>query len=338
MALGASSREAKYNHGCMRPTIQILNAPFDLCGRSPGSRLGPWAMHLAGLDELLLSLGWYLEEPVTPFPLSSIQIGRPEENTKAGIVASRDLAEAVAQARTAGLLPLVIGGDHSLAMGSISGALSTSENLGVLWVDAHMDLNTPETSETQNLHGMPLAALTRLHFEDRPEDPLWQELTDGLGCSRALPGDRLAWLGLRDIDEGEVRNLSRLPGSLAMTMQDVDRDGITGCMRRLEEWVKTRGIDELWISFDVDSLDPLFAPGTGTAVRGGLTYREGHLLAEMLHEMIWLDKVCALAGLDIVEVNPLRDRDNETAKVAAEWAASLFGKTILGSRNPGRSE
>ncbi len=327
-----------YNLCKMRPTIQILNAPFDLCGRSPGSRLGPWAMHLAGLDELLLSLGWDLEEPVTPFPLSSAQIGLPEENTKAGLEASKNLASAVAQARSNGFLPLVIGGDHSLAMGSISGALCSAGSLGVLWIDAHMDLNTPETSESQNLHGMPLAALTRLPQEEAPEDPVWQELTQGLGCGRALPGDRLAWLGLRDIDEGEVRNLSRLPGSLAMTMEDVDRDGITGCMRRLEEWIRARGITELWISFDVDSLDPLFAPGTGTAVRGGLTYREGHLLAEMLHEMMWLDKVCALAGLDIVEVNPLRDRDNETAKVAAEWAASLFGKTILGSRSPGRTE
>lgn len=322
----------------MRPTIQILNAPFDLCGRSPGSRLGPWAMHLAGLDELLQSLGWNLEPALTPLPLDSAQIGSPIENTKAGIQASRNLAEAVAEARKKGKLPLVIGGDHSLALGSVSGALCQAKRLGVLWIDAHMDLNTPETSATQNLHGMPLAALTRLHFEDRPDDPLWQEMTEGIGCSKTLPGDCLAWLGLRDIDEGEVRNLARLPGSLAMTMQDVDRDGITGCMRRLEEWVLAREIQELWISFDVDSLDPLFAPGTGTAVRGGLTYREGHLLAEMLHEMIWLDKVCSLAGLDIVEVNPLRDRDNETAKVAAEWAASLFGKTILGARNPGRSE
>lgn len=295
-------------------------------------------MHLAGLDEQLTSLGWSLVPVSTPIPLTAETLGEPHENTLAGLEASRSLSAAVAEARLADLLPLVIGGDHSLAMGSISGAMHKHSRLGVLWIDAHMDLNTPETSASKNLHGMPLAALTKLSSGRDGADPLWEEILSGLGPSHGLPGDQVAWLGLRDVDEGEVKNLARLPGSLPMTMQDVDRDGIHGCMHRLRRWIEARGISELWISFDVDSLDPLYAPGTGTAVRGGLTYREGHLLAELLHEMIWTDEVCALAGVDIVEVNPLRDRDNETAKVATEWTASLFGKTILGSVNPGRTE
>jgi arginase len=322
----------------MKPTLQIINAPFDLCGRSPGSRLGPWAMHLAGLDEQLVSLGWNLEPISTPIPLTSKTLGPAQENTLAGLEASKALAQAVAQARDDGLIPLVIGGDHSLAMGSISGAMLQNTRLGVLWIDAHMDLNTPETSETKNLHGMPLAALTRLKSGQPGEDLLWQEILTGLGTDKGLAGDCVSWLGLRDVDAGEVKNLARLPGSLAMTMQDVDRDGILGCITKLKAWIRERGITELWISFDVDSLDPLYAPGTGTAVRGGLTYREGHLLAELLHEMIWTEKLCRLAGVDIVEVNPLQDKDNETAKVATEWTASLFGKTILGSLNPGRTE
>ncbi len=320
----------------MKPSIQIINAPFDLCGRSPGSRLGPWAMHLAGLDEQLVSLGWNLEPVQTPIPLTAKTLGPAHENTMAGIEASLFLAEAVAAAREKGLIPVVIGGDHSLAMGSISGAMQKKSRLGVLWIDAHMDLNTPETSETKNLHGMPLAALTKLASGQTGQDPLWEEILSKLDAG--LPGECVSWLGLRDVDEGEVRNLALLPGCLAMTMQDVDREGVLGCVTRLKSWILERDISELWISFDVDSLDPIYAPGTGTAVRGGLTYREGHLLAELLHETIWSEKLCSLAGVDVVEVNPLRDRDNETAKVATEWAASLFGKSILGAVNPGRTE
>lgn len=322
----------------MKPTLQIINAPFDLCGRSPGSRLGPWAMHLAGLAEQLTSLGWNLELDSTPIPLTAQTLGKASENSLAGLEASKLLSAAVAEARAADFLPLVIGGDHSLAMGSVSGAMHKHSRLGVLWIDAHMDLNTPETSASKNLHGMPLAALTKLSSGVDGDDPLWDEILSGLGPSHGLPGDHVAWIGLRDVDEGEVKNLARLPGSLPMTMQDVDRDGIIGCVQRLKRWIEARGITELWISFDVDSLDPLYAPGTGTAVRGGLTYREGHLLAELLHELIWTEKVCALAGVDIVEVNPLQDNDNETAKVATEWTASLFGKTILGAVSPGRTE
>jgi len=234
------------------------------------------------------------------------------------------VAEGLVQGRT----PVVLGGDHSLAMASVSAAVQHfGDSLAVLWIDAHADLNTPDCSPSGNLHGMPLAALMGERYSGNGEAQ-WDRLLDFLGPKRLKP-DNTAWFGLRDVDTGERRRLKKFPNSLPITMHDVDRYTVVGELERFQRWIGDRKATHLWISFDVDALDPILTPGTGTAVRGGLTYREGHLVAEILSEQLAKDGF-QLAGVDLVETNPLCDNNNETAKVAVEWLASLFGKTILG--------
>jgi arginase len=183
------------------------------------------------------------------------------------------------------------------------------------------------------MHGMPLAALWGVASETTgQQDKEWKELIEVVGQYK-LRKHGTAWLGLRDVDPGECVHMGEPMLCLPMTMQDVDRRGIAGCMQTFDRWMWEKGIRNLWISFDVDSLDPILAPGTGTAVRGGLSYREGHLLAELLCELLAMkDCPYKLVGVDVVETNPIYDTNNATAIVAVEWIASLFGKTILGKR------
>jgi arginase len=259
------------------------------------------------------------------------------------LTATRDRVAAVIGADG---LPIVLGGDHSISIGSISGALKArAPGLAVLWIDAHMDLNTPSTTPSGNMHGMPLAALTGLKPGSRSKSvgaaepwieavfAVWARLEEIVGPNH-LRGDRLGWVGLREVDPGEVENLRRLPGALAVTMQDIDIKRLPDLVSEIHEWLVASETTDLWVSFDVDSLDPVFAPGTGTAVRGGLSYREGHLLAELLAErLLDPENPYRLIGVDVVEVNPLRDRENETARVAVEWLCSLLGKTIMRARS-----
>lgn len=320
-------------------TVEVIGAPFDLCGAAPGSRFGPTAVRLAGIVESLQAIRVRVQDAGDVCSSGSeAPSGFAEKFSAANEVYGR-LAQAVASAASTGNTPLVLGGDHSLSIASISGALRAyPDDVAVLWIDAHVDLNTPDTSPSGNLHGMPLAALTRLSgASQEPHKTEWDHLLSQVVPQGGLRSDRICWLALRDVDRGEVENMARLPGCVALTMQDVDRLGVLGAMERVKAWYKSTGASRLWISFDVDSLDPIYAPGTGTAVRGGLTYREGHLIAETLSDWVHQGAV-GLAGLDVVEVNPLRDTNNETARVAAEWIASFFGKTILHQYDPGRTE
>ena len=160
---------------------------------------------------------------------------------------------------------------------------------------------------------------------------VWPEILGDVVPANALAMNKVAWIGLRDIDPGEVANYKAAGGEYAYTMQDVDRMGINGMMGMIPAWMETCGATKLWVSFDVDSLDPFLAPGTGTKVRGGLTYREGHFVAEALREYLDVETKVELAGMDVVEVNPMSDRAGETADVATEWLCSFFGKTIMES-------
>ncbi len=333
--------------------LDIAGVPFDECGRRPGSRLGPIAVRMAGLLEELQKLGVEARHSGLIGPALSGETYGHVTKEERMILAARNLPDVLAEVKawSAGVcrtdaIPVMIGGDHSLSMGSISGALERyGDRLAVLWIDAHVDLNTPRSSPSGNMHGMPLGALARLEDEaialdTRPTEgemaaisKAWDRILSEVIPAPGLAGHRMAWLGLRDVDLGESRNLTKLQGELALTMEDIDREGITGSLNQLKTWLEETKPSALWVSFDVDSLDPFFAPGTGTAVRGGLTYREGQLIAETLNR--WLlgpDAVCPLAGLDVVEVNPLADHSNETAIMAAEWTASLFGKTIMRRR------
>jgi len=305
---------------------------MDFCGARQGSRLGPGAARLAGLSAALESLGLSFADlgdvPLLPEKTASEGL----RNFEPAIATYLELKKQVSESTKRGT-PLVLGGDHSNSIGSVAGAMEAfGDDLAVLWVDAHADVNTPATSPSGNLHGMPMAALlgmsSGLHGL---KDLQWQDILDVVVPKSRLKPERAAWFGLRDVDGGERDHYLKLKGEYTATMYDIDRHGIVTCLQRLDGWLRNGGARKLWISFDVDALDPILAPGTGTAVRGGLTYREMHLMGEFLNELLETpDCPYSLAGLDVVEINPLFDTNNETARTAVEWIGSLFGKTILG--------
>lgn len=310
--------------------VSVIGAPYDLGSAGPGSRLAPAALRLAGLLDSLERISGGAQDcgdvavglqTTPPAGLRSFESGLPTN------LALRDRVRACVQG---GEAPLVLGGDHSMALGSVCGALqAVGPELGVLWIDAHADCNTAATSPSGNLHGMTLALAAR-----EPSgaagvpDEQWRRLQSELVPDPGLDPARIAWIGLREVDAGEEALMSRWRESFATTIQDVDRHGMAEVVRGLEAWLAERGVRRLWVSFDVDALDPALAPGTGTIVRGGLTYREAHLLAELLHEMLARRDV-SLVGLDLVEVNPLLDTSNATARMSVEWIGSLFGKRIM---------
>ncbi len=326
--------------------IEIIGAPWDGCGFRPGSRLGPAAARLANLASLLTELGldW----------LDRGDIALKEESTVIGGLKNFEPAfDNYSQIRTlvkkaceTGSTAIVLGGDHSNSIGSVSGALSVfGSDLAVLWIDAHMDINTPATSPSGNLHGMVLGALMDLPFamesgavgpyQKGVADEQWSRLQQEIVGKPALNNKSVGWFAVRDVDQGEKDFFRSMEGGYMATMSEIDRHGIAEMVSRIDAWLKRIGAKKLWISFDVDSLDPFLAPGTGTAVRGGLTYREMHVMGEMLHELLQHpNSPYSLAGLDVVEINPIIDTNNATAKTAVEWIASLFGKTILGRSAP----
>jgi arginase len=270
-------------------------------------------MRAAGLYERLLSLGYEVRDR------GNVASPEPEET------ALRDerarflpeiretcerIAALVAEARSAGEIPLVLGGDHSVALGTLGGLASVHGTGGVLWIDAHSDINTPETSPSGNVHGMSLAAALGLAGEGF-ESASWP--------LPAVDPRRVALIGTRQLDEGE-RRLLREAGVRVFTMSEVDRIGIERAVRESLDRVAGGGF--VHVSLDMDALDPDVAPGVGTPVRGGLTYREAHLALELVSES-------RLAGsLEVVEVNPILDRENTTAQTAVELVASALGKTI----------
>ncbi|MFZ4509298.1 MAG: arginase [Fimbriimonas sp.] len=308
--------------------ISIIGAPFDLCGMRLGSRLGPAAIRLAHLGEVIGDMGLEYRDlgDAVAFPEEAPTDGlRNFGPLLATAIGLRDLVEVELRR---GSIPLVMGGEHTLSAGSVAAALRVFDgDLAVLWIDAHADMNTPGSSETGNIHGMPLAALIGYTSETEGEkDKDWNRMLEMVGPQKLKP-EHTAWFGLRDVDPAER---TRLQGP-AITMHEIDRHGMVACVQQLDQWLRAIPARNLWISFDVDALDPILAPGTGTAVRGGLSYRESHLLAELLHEMLAAsDFPAKLVGVDVVEVNPLYDTNNQTAKMTVEWVASLFGKTILG--------
>ncbi len=220
------------------------------------------------------------------------------------------IAANVVEELRAGAIPLVLGGDHSVAIGTLGGLASVHGPGGVLWIDAHADINTPETSPSGNVHGMPLAAALGLAGPEF-ESEVWP--------LPAIDARRVVLLGLRQADEGE-RGLLREAGVRVFTMSEIDRIGVERAMQEALDRVSGQGF--VHVSLDMDALDPELAPGVGTPVRGGLTYREAHLALELVAES-------GVAGsLEVVEVNPILDRENTTALTAVELVASALGKTI----------
>lgn len=293
--------------------IEIIGVPLDLGADRRGVDMGPSAIRYALLHRELEKNNFDFEDIGNiQVPIAEMcSITEPElKYINCIIPMARRASGAVATAIANDKLPIVLGGDHSIALGSIHGA-ARHRNLGVIWVDAHADFNTAETSPSGNIHGMPLAALCGVG--DPRLTKLW---TDD---ERSLDPKNVVVIGARSIDPGEKRNLIEA-GVTVYGMDAIDRLGIHAVMTKALEQIKDT--DGIYLSFDADSLDPRHAPGVGTAVPGGLTYREAHLACEMVSE------TGKLVGMDMVEVNPILDNMNQTAKLMVELILSALGKKI----------
>jgi len=297
-----------------RPEIAVIGATLDLGQGRRGVDMGPSAIRYAGLEDRLVGLGYVVrdegnvETAVAEATALRDERARflPEIHDTCELIAAR-----VAEATTRGALPLVLGGDHSVALGTLGGMASVHGPGGVLWIDAHSDINTPETSPSGNVHGMALAAVLGLAGRGFESD-VWP--------LPAVDPKRVALVGTRLLDDGE-RRLLREAGVRVFTMSEVDRIGIERAIR--ESLDRIAGAGFVHVSFDMDVLDPDVAPGVGTPVRGGLTYREAHLAMELVAES------GSVRSLEIVEVNPILDRENTTAATAVELVASALGATII---------
>lgn len=298
----------------MSMNIRIIGTPMDLGQSRRGVDMGPSAIRAAGLHGMLQRLGHKVED------MGNVFI--PERETREApdakalyvseiVEVCEGLARQVQEVVQADRFPLVLGGDHSIAMGTIAGVTRARGDHGVIWVDAHADFNTPETSPSGNVHGMPLASVCgRGNLLDKMEG----------GAPRISEGN-VALIAIRDVDQGEAEALKDSEVSV-FTMRDIDERGMRRVINDAIE-VTSRNVDHVHVSFDIDAVDPRWAPGSGTLVEGGLNYREAHLLMEALHDS------GVVGSAEIVEVNPLLDEANKTGKLAAALAASLMGKRII---------
>lgn len=299
--------------------VGVLGVPLAYGASMAGVELGPAALRVARLSRRIAQLGYqvrdlgdlHVEESQTaPEP------GDKLKHLREISVACKDLAEKVEGVLNAGELPLVLGGDHSIAIGSISGFASycrqRNEKPGLIWFDAHADMNTPETSPSGNIHGMPLAVLLGYGTP---------ELTNIAGFAPKLDPALCVHVGARDIDRDERELVGKL-GIRFMTMREIDERGMSACMDEAIQ-IALQASGGYAVTFDVDALDPGDAPGSGTLVRGGLTYREAHLAMEKIAE------AGGMRSLEVVEINTALDINNKTAELGVELILSALGKTIL---------
>ncbi|HEU5367816.1 MAG TPA: arginase [Ktedonobacterales bacterium] len=295
--------------------IHIIGAPIDLGAGRRGVDMGPSAIRYAGLGERLGQLGYTIidEGNIAIPPPETFPIQHPHlKYLDPILVACEELVKVVARSSGPDDIPLVIGGDHSLALGSITGAVKARGSVGVIWIDAHADFNTDHTTPSGNIHGMPLAALAG--FGD-------ERLVNIGGFHPKISPAHIAIVAARDLDPGE-RGLLHEQHVHVFTMKDIDHLGLPETLARALE-IATSNTNGLHVSFDMDSMDPREAPGVGTPVRGGITYREAHLAMELIADA---DK---LTSMDVVEVNPILDQENRTANLAVELILSAFGKRIF---------
>jgi len=300
--------------------IRVIGVPLDMGASRRGVDMGPSAMRVAGLEARLEALG----HRVTDGGNILVEIAETQAFGESNARYLKQIAEtcrrtgdAVIKTLEEGLTPLVLGGDHSLAVGSVSGVAEfyrrQNQKVGILWIDAHSDINTPDTSPSGNVHGMPLAALLGLGPE---------ALSNLYGYSPKIVPENVVLVGVRDIDSAERANIRRAGVGEVYTMRDIDERGMRSVM---EEALRAagRGTAGYHVSLDMDWIDPEDAPGVGTPVRGGATYREAHLAMEILADH------GRMLSFEIVEVNPVIDEHNRTADLAVELACSAFGKKIL---------
>jgi len=296
-------------------TVRIIGVPIDLGADRRGVDMGPSAIRYAGLHERLKKLGWNVEDTgnidVPIAETREIQDKRLKYLPEI-VEVNQKLYQAVAQAIKEGVIPLVIGGDHSLGIGSLAGCAASGKQFGVIWFDTHGDYNSLDTTQSGNIHGMPLAVANGIGAE---------ELTGVGGAQQKIKEENTVIIGARDFDD-EEREMIRKSKITVFTMSDIDRLGMENVVRRGIE-IANQGTEGVHISFDLDVIDPTEAPGVGTPVQGGMTYREAHLAMEMVAECT------CLLSMDVVEVNPILDMHNKTAKLAVGLIGSAFGQRIF---------
>jgi arginase len=303
----------------MAQKIRIIGVPMDLGASRRGVDMGPSALRVAGLQARIKQLGHQVED------IGNISVKQPEEMSYGekrakylGEIAEacKDLGEAVEKSLTEGFLPLVLGGDHSIAVGAVSGVATyfrkEKKEVGYIWLDAHGDMNTPESSPSGNVHGMPLASVMGYGPP---------ELTELMGFKPKVESQNIVLVGVRDLDSQE-KKLVKKSGVHVFTMRDIDERGMREVMSDALKYAMddTGGIA---VSLDMDFVDPSDAPGVGTPVRGGVTYREAHLAMEMIADSE------TMVSLEIVEINPVIDEHNRTALLGVELVLSGLGKKIL---------
>lgn len=299
--------------------ISVIGAPLDLGAGRRGVDMGVSALRVANLRGRLQALGYQVED------LGNVGVEQQESHPEGPANARylpqitqtcTRLAETVEGSLRRSRFPLVLGGDHSVAIGTIAGVSqhfhAQGKKVGVIWIDAHADMNTPETSPSGNIHGMPLACSIGI-------GP--RELTHINGFSPKVEPRNVVLVGIRDVDQLEREHVKK-SGVRAFTMRHIDERGLTAVMREAIE-IATDGTAAFHLSFDVDAIDPQEAPGVGTPVRGGLTYREAHLAMETICDCN------SMASMEVVEVNPVIDEANRTAVLAVELIMSAMGKRIL---------
>jgi len=302
-----------------RSHIAIIGAPLDLGQGRRGVDMGPSALRVANLNARLASLGYTVED-LGNVPVEQAEAapeGHPRAKYLPQIAATcQRLALMVAETLTGGGVPLVLGGDHSVAVGTVSGVShffhQRKQKVGLIWLDAHADINTPESSPSGNVHGMPLACIVG-------EGP--PELTDLFAYKPKVAPGNVVIVGLRDVDQTEKPHV-RQYGVHAFTMRDIDERGMRSVMEEAIT-LASAGTEGFHLSLDMDFVDPKDAPGVGTPVRGGATYREAHLAMEMICDSR------RMLSMEVVEVNPVIDEVNRTADLAVELVMSGLGKRIL---------
>lgn len=305
----------------LRPgrAVSILGVPLGYGASMAGVDMGPAALRVAGLNERIAQLGYQVSDK------GDLRLERPRSPAQPSdklkylseiSAACEQLAAEVHAILKASELPIILGGDHSIAIGSISGAAAyfrdLNQTLGLIWFDAHADMNVPETTPSGNIHGMPLSALLGYGAP---------ALTNVAGFAPKLDPRFCAHVGARDIDRGE-REMIRKLGMRFFTMREIDERGMSACMDEAIA-IASQASGGYAVTFDVDALDPNDAPGSGTLVRGGMTYRESHLALEKIAE------AGGMCSLEIVEINTALDVNNKTAELGVELILSALGKTIL---------
>lgn len=302
--------------GVIARRISLVGVPMDLGAARRGVDMGPSAIRYARLEERLVALGHVVED-LGNLRVPDVGSQAPEPGPsrmkylEPVVRANRTLARVVERILRADRTPLVLGGDHSIAIGTLAAVARVYQNPGVLWFDTHGDFNTHETTPSGNIHGMPLAAsVGRGH----------PRLLAARGDAPPIREENVVMIGVRELDPAE-REALRASSIHVVTMADIDRLGMGRVIAEAIE--RLARCDAVHISFDMDVMDPMLAPGVGTPHRGGLTYREAHLAMERCHE------AGIIRSFELVEVNPILDRQNETAELAAELIASAFGQRIL---------